>query len=160
VNIEPMNVEVVVALISLCGLVIVAVLSGLVPAYLDSKRAERERTAAEQERIHDAAVKLLRNLANFRHTGQDDQALAAGSSSHQQVTADMRGAYDAWALVVMPRLCASQQERIKEIREKELGRKWLAKSEAEEAEAEPEAKIMSILKEIFELTWIASRNVE
>ena len=106
-----MSTEVLVAIISVCGLVTVAVLSGLVallnsliPAYLDSKRAERERVAAEQARIREAAAKLLRNLANFRHSGQEDQKLAAGLPSHQQVTADMRGAYDAWELVVMPRL--------------------------------------------------------
>jgi hypothetical protein len=143
-----MDTEFVVALISVCGLIVVAILNGLVPACLDSKRAKRERTAAERERIRKAAAQLLRNLANFRHPGQDDQKLAAGSPSHQQVTADMRGAYDAWALVVMPRLDASRQGRVKEIREKELGRDNLKNTEAK------------VSSEIFELTWIASRNVQ
>jgi hypothetical protein len=144
------NTEVVVAIISVCGLVTVAVLSSLIPTHLDSKRAERERVAAEQGRIREAAAKLLRNLANFRHLGQDDQKLAAGLSSHQQVTADMRGAYDTWALVVMPRLNASQQGRVKEIREKELGRDNLKHTEAQD---------ISMSTEIFELTWIACINV-
>lgn len=150
----PVNIDITPT----AGLIIVAVLSGLValangliPAYLDSKRAERERVAAEQERIREAAAKLLRNLANFRNLGQDDQKLAAGLPSHQQVTAEMRGAYDAWALVVMTRLNASQQERVKEIRKEELGRGNLKQTEAQDD--------ISMSTEIFELTWIAIGNV-
>lgn len=144
-----MNTEILVTIITVWGLIIAALL-GLVPACLDSKRAKRERLIAERERIRDAAMKLLRHLANFRHLEQEDQKLAAGLSSHQQVTAEMRGAYDAWALTVMPRLNDAHQNRAREIRKKELGRDNLKNTEA---------KDISISNEIFELTWTASENV-
>jgi hypothetical protein len=138
------------AIISTSGLIIVAVLSGLLPALLDSKRAERERVASEQEKIREAAVKLLRNLANVRHRDNDGQQCAAGLPHFEQVAADLRGAYDAWALVVMSRLDASQRDRVTAIRENELGRDDLR---------DPKVQDLSRSTEIFELTWIASRNV-
>ena len=145
-----MDTDVDVSIISTCGLVVVAILSGLVPACLDWTRAKRERVAAERERIREAAARLLRNLANFRNLGQTDQEQAAGLSSHQQVTAEMRGAYDAWAIVVMPRLDVSRQRRVREIRKKELGRGNLKNTEAQD---------MSLSIELFDLTWTAYENV-
>ena len=153
-----MDTNIIVSIISVCGLFIVAVIgglvamiSGLVPAYLDWKKSKREKVTAEQERIYGASVKLLRNLANFRHLEQKDQALAARLPSHQQVTAEMRGSYDAWALVVMPRLDTSQGERVREIRKNELGRENLKNTEALD---------ISMSTEIFELTWVAIQNVK
>ena len=145
-----MNTDVDVSIISTCGLVIVAILSGLVPACLDWRRARRERVAAERARIREAAARLLRNLANFRNLEQKDQELAAGLPSHQQVTAEMRGAYDAWALVVLQRLDVSGQRRVREIRERELGRDNLKNTEAQS---------MSLSMELFDLTWTACENV-
>jgi predicted P-loop ATPase len=141
-----MDSNVLAAIVILFGSII-----GLVPVLLDWKKSKRERIAAEQERIHEASVKLLRNLANFRHLEQEDQTLAAGLPSHQQVTAEMRGSYDAWGLVVMPRLDVSQQERVEEIRKKELGRGNLKNTEAQD---------IAMSTEIFELTWTAIKNVK
>ena len=146
-----MDTDAYAPIISVCGLVIVAILSGLVPACLDWKRAKRERVAAERERIREAAARLLRNLANFRNLEQEDQKRSAGLPSHLQVTAEMRGAYDAWALVVMPRLDVSQQKRIEEIREKELGRENLKNTETQD---------MLLSKELFRLTRTAYDKVQ
>jgi hypothetical protein len=146
-----METDAYAPIISVCGLVIVAILSGLVPAYLDWIRAKRERVAAERERIREAAVRLLRNLANFRNLEGTAQAESAGLCSVQQVSAEMRGAYDAWALVVMPRLDVSQQKGIEEIREKELGRENLKNTEAQD---------MSLSKELFRLTRTAYDKVQ
>ena len=146
-----MDTDVDVSIISTCGLIIVAILSGLMPACLDWTRAKRERVAAERERIREAAARLLRSLANFRNLDQNDQALSAGLPSHQQVTAEMRGAYDAWALVVMPRLDTSDQKRIREIRKEELGRKNLKNTEAQD---------MSLSMELFRLTQTAYEKVK
>ncbi len=128
-----------------------AVCSALVPAVLDKRKADRERAVAERERIRDAAGKLLRQFANFRHKGKEDQCKAAGLPYHQQVTAELRGAFEAWALVVLPRLDPSGKNRVKEIRERELGRVNLMKTEAENIGLSPE---------IFDLTWTASENVK
>lgn len=143
-----MSAELIAFLAALVSAVAVF-FSAFVPAILDHRKAKRDRIAAEQERIRDAANKILRHLANFRHTGQEDQVKASGFPSHQQATAEMRGAYDAWALVVMPRLDTARRERVQDIRH-ELGRGELR---------ETEGKDISVSTELFDLTWIATENV-
>ena len=140
----------VTEVVSLIGMTVVALGSGLIPAILEGRRAKRQRISNEQESIRQAAATLLRNLANFRHTLADNQAEASGFASYLQATAEMRGAYDAWALTVMPRLNASQQERVRKIRQNELGRDNLRNTEGQD---------ISMSKEIFELTWTARGNV-
>ncbi len=110
-----MDPAVIVAIISVLGTVLVAVLSILVPVVIDCRKSKRERDAVEVKMVDETALELLRHFSRFRHWTINDIE-KSGDGTIQQAYTDLQVKHYAWEQAIWSRLSASDRERVRKLR--------------------------------------------
>lgn len=111
-----LSFEMVVALISVLGTVLIATINVILPAKMEKWRSKRERRKECEIRINQTALDLLGELANFRHWKMQDIINASGQDSILKCYTFLEKVHYAWEREIWSSLNNADKNLVRELR--------------------------------------------